>query len=339
MARLFSLGAEEGSRRAMMDLVSLGSITDANVQVVDVNNPVAVTPRTGDFCYPCLNGAGYFQANLPVGLAELYGGFAFYPANNTSSSNFLQHVLADCGMDLSSGLLRIKRSSTVLATAPLNINAWNYIEFWFKPLDASGRWTVKINGSQVIDYTGDNNNGTADAGGGIQFHGLNVGASSYYAYYDDIVLNSVAGANNNSWPGQARLFPLRVRGAGDVQQMSRKGVDLGSNAAQVREVGSGIAWLEGVDVDEYELAAADAPTLPAGATISNVIAEIHARTQTGSTSIKPMIKSNTTEAEGAAQPLNTSWGGYQQVWNTDPATSAAWTLNALATLQLGAKIA
>lgn len=336
MARLFTAGAEEGGPRAFSDLM-IQVTNRSNVRITDIGNPDYVIPRTGNYCY-YIYGSDFIAFGLPSGLTEVYMGFALCSMNlvNGNWSDIMRFATSDFGLSLSTGTLQFRRGGTAVGTtATMPIGSWNYIEIYLKPADSNGRAVLKLNGVTVIDFTGDTNNAVADAGGTVKLQGLSWGTSNAVNYFDDIVVNDTSGATNNSWPGQVRLFPLNVRAVGDAQQMSRGGVDLGSNLSHIREAGSGISWIEDSVSGHRDLYYVDAPQLPVGAVVNQVIVDIHARALAGGQAIVPMIKAGSVESTGAAQTLGPSWQSVQRAWPINPATGSPWTQSDLATLQLG----
>lgn len=352
MARLLTAGAEEGSRRGMKDIFitssdNSGTSPDVYTAFSGVVAPYGVVPRTGD-CFYGTWSAEYLVASLPTGLTELYVGFAVWvppfgtsPGGNTSGFYLTN---PDCGLQINPSSAQIKavynNSGVTIGTASIPLGQWAYVEWHIIcSTGSSGTSTVKVNGTQVINVTAARtcqNAGNIDV---VRMIGLNNNAQNSWCFWDDIVVNSTSGSSpNNTFPGQVRLFPLRVRAAGDTQNFSRKGVDLGYNQANIREVGSGTSWVEDGTSSDLELAAVDAPQLPAGYSIVQVINDVHCRTQAGGANVTPTIKSSSTVSNGTSTAVPPSWSSIQQTWTTDPATSAAWTNSALSSLQLGAKV-
>ena len=289
MARIWTLGAEEGSRKAMSDMVI---VVGNSPSVVDVARNGAL-PRTGNYLYSIdstlsANRWDVLRIPIPSGIQEVYFGGALYGNGNIQAPvagdrDGIRFMGMDSGVYFNGATLSACRtSSTICASGGTTlINQWMYIEIHFKPDASAGVFQVKINGTQVINFTG--NTGVAGDIVAIELMGIrwNNNYNGDNLAWDDIVINSIAGSVNNSWPGQPRLRAVRVRGAGDVQNLTRKGVDLGSNHGQLREVGSAASYSESGVANQYDLALLDNPQLPVGSTINQVIVESHVRSQAG----------------------------------------------------------
>jgi hypothetical protein len=280
-----------------------------------------------------------------LNLTELYFSFAFmWKGAGVSNHGFFIVGTGTVGSELGStlslrwntgGTIAAYQTNTLVGTSGVlapNAETWYVVEGWMKPLNSGGRFVVKVDGVTGIDFTGDTTGGQ-EAISAVKFVSPN---STNYLWFDDFCLNSPSGSFNNSYPGLARLQPIRMHAAGDVTQLTRTGVDLGSNVAQARSpmVDSG---LEG-DVDEYDLYAVEVPDLPAGATIGGVHLLMSGKSVSGVGTIAGVIKANATEATGDTQSLLTSGNVRCQSWGADPSDSGAWAEGDLSGLQLGVKI-
>jgi hypothetical protein len=302
-------------------------------------------------------GAGILRLNANAGsvqlefgnldLTELYVSFAFmWKSTGVSGHNIFQGGTGTVGAEFNSflgirwntgGTISAMQGANVLATSAAvapNGDTWYVVEAWLKPHNnaLTGRFVIKIDGATVIDFTGDTTGGQ-EAISGIRFNSPN---NTNYLWFDDFCLNNDSGSYNNSFPGLARLQPIRMHAAGDVTQLTRTGVDLSSNVAQVRSpmVDSG---LEG-DVDEYDLYATEVPDLPAGATINGVHLLMSGKSVSGAGTIAGVIKANATENTGSTKTLLTSDTVLCQTWDVDPSDAGVWAEGDLSGLQLGVKV-
>jgi hypothetical protein len=331
MTRLFTTGAEEGDIAAVWDSAYTKVLT--NLDTHDIK------PRTGWACYQ-LGADNYSLVKYFSGQpTELYVGFAFY-ADTYGSTNLLQDT--SNGLNIfpaANGVLQIRRATTVVASSgsgALPLNQWCYVEIYFYPKNSGGECTVKVNGVQVVTYTGDTTNSN-EYMSGLEFFGETDG--TVHRLLDDIVINDAIGTVNNSWPGQVRLLPIMPQAAGDNTGWSRAGVDLGANWLQVAQQGDmgEFSVLETSTPDTYDLYAPPVPDMPAGATIKNIVVKAIANIENGSGGLALLCQSGSTLDEGANQSLSPGYLAYEEAWAVNPDDSAGWDEQDLASLQIGIK--
>lgn len=341
MARLLTLGFENPHE---IDLLDMNGITTGGKNCVRRS----LTAYTGKMMMSILGNSEYTTYLIGANPTELYFGFAVkYPAAPTNY-NVVRIGTGDAGSEFAtylgvklngvSSTISAHRGATALATSAGNCtpaaDTWCYIEVWVKPLNSNGRFVIKVDGATVVDYTGDT---TADNEycTGVRFFST-INSTSSSTDFDDIVINDTSGSVNNTYPGVIHLLPIFPNAAGSSTDFDRKGIDLSANFVQARG-NRAESWLEGV-ADENDLYVVEAPTLPAGATITNVIVEALAKSGAGTGYIRPMVSSNATESESASMALGTGWTVKQNAWAVDPQDSAAWTEGDLDTLEIGAKV-
>jgi len=350
MARDFSSGAEENDILAVWDGVdpttNSGHVTHNILSRRPDDTVYNFAPRTGHGMY-ALDASNYLRRDYGADTSktELYWGFAIRPPSLATGEFFVAYT--DDPSTYSSrlalaatadGRVNVLRSGTSIVTSSAGVlvaNQWYYVEVWFKPLNTNGRATVKVDGVTVIDYTGDT---TAEEEyiNAWQISGIETVVSGKpITVFDDIVCNDTTGATNNSWPGMVRLLPIRPHTDGNYGQWSRAALDLGSQAAQVRNGAWGVTMLQTTDADKLSTFATEVPDLPAGATITNVIVTARARVESGAGVLAPMLRSNGTDAISADQTLLSTWRNHQYAWAVNPADSAAWEEADLATLEIG----
>ena len=273
---------------------------------------------------------------------ELYIGIAFYNGNY-ASYDFIRAYTDDPGVfgnylsvrGIAGGYVQVTRSNTqiaISAAGAIVVDTWQYMEVWMKPLDVSGRFVVKIDGTTVIDFTGDT---TAEEAwiNAIVFGAMSNSINAR-TFVDDIVVNDENGATNNTYPGQVRLLPIRPASAGNYAQWDRSGVDLGTDAAQVRN-GYDFSMMQTTVADEYQTFVPDIPDLPAGATISNIVVRTKGKVEAGAGVMAPMIRQNAVDDIGSDFTLSTGWLWTEETWDLNPDTGVAWVEADLADLEIG----
>lgn len=347
MTRLFTAGAEESNIKSLwtdLDATNTGYYYIWRRNTEDVYNPPGNAARTGEACYILMDSSAFIRHTWGTPSTEIYVGFAssvsalstvndfvrFY--NNFSNTQYLSARIT------AGDTLKIYRTGTEIASytgALVSLNAWHYYEFWFKPLNTGGRVTVKIDGTQVIDFTGDTTNGveTVDT-----FFIVGNNGIGNPCFVDDIVVNDAGGSVNNTWPGQIRLLPVRPNAAGASTQWTRKGVDMGSNHANARSRNR-LSHIETGTTAQKDLYALEVPDIPAGSTIKNIVGLALGTVQNGSGSVKLGVRAGATENFGSAQALGADWKYIWQVWDQNPNTTSAWVEADLNGLQGGVESA
>lgn len=346
MARKITLGFDDPTEYYLgTPYIEIGN--GLSVSVRQVYYTGATLGNLESFGALVLQGNNYWQYMFGENLTDLYfsGSFcAEYLANGNAIITFGTRTDGSFGSTLNviwntDGSLSLRRGNTVLATSASGLVAVKTrysLECYCKPRNSGGEFTVKLGGVQIATYTGD----TTDNAESIDGFRLEDGhgSSNYITWWDDVAVNDASGGDNNSWIGMMRLWPLYAKAGGDVTQLSRGGLDLGVNFAQVRDADpTGQTFVQG-DQDKYDLYKVDQLDLPAGATINNIIVQTAGKSTSGLGKIAPMIKADDTENQGDDVILSSSVTVRQQAWAINPKTSVAWTESDLSSLQIGVKI-
>jgi hypothetical protein len=235
------------------------------------------------------------------------------------------------------GRVDVRRSGTNIVYSDAGVlvaNTWHYLEVWFKPLNSNGRAVVYVDGVKVVDFTGDTTQ-DLELINSYEFTGVAWGSTVYPTAFDDIVVNSADGADNNTYPGQVRLLPIRPAADGTNADWTRAATDLGTDAAQARNGTFLFTMLQTADADDLVTFDPEVPDLPAGATITNIVLSCRARVEAGAGVIAPMIISNGTPDISADQTLLSAWRYFQYAWALNPDDDAAWAEADLALLEIG----
>ena len=339
MTRIFTTGAEELNPEDVWDGVVMNNVE--YVPICSTYNDIDMVwapPRTGVACYRCVaENQNGLKKGFPDHPTELYVGLAVrFTSYRRTDRDFLWFGPGGLGLfAYTDDTILVKRGSTTLASGGAIVtNTWHYLEVYYKPLNSDGNITVKMDGSEIINYDGD----TTDSSEYIdemKFRSQNS-AVGYPVFFDDIVINDTAGSVNNSWPGQVRLLPIHGKANGDTNEWSRVQVDLGANFAQARaDRSADFAELEIDSAEKTELYDMEVPDLPAGATITNIIASIAAKVETGSSNIAMLCNPGVATDEGTSQALVAGYKRYDEVWDINPDTEVAWVEADLSGLQLG----
>jgi len=345
MARRFTCGCEEPDISAMWDYVdTFGAENQTGLPHLGWNDMVSWSPRTGRGMY-VMNNQMMVRNILSDNPTEMYFGFAMYTKSiGGNTSGFIYATTDSVGVyseHLSlwltdDGCIQLKRSGTEIARSLVNTiqpGIWYHIQWWAKPRNSAGRCVVKVNNATVIDFTGDTTN-DLEVVSAYNFQGI-YHLNPYLTAFDDIVVNDTSGSVNNSWPGIVRLLPIRPKAAGNYAQWGRGGVDLGSDAAQVRNGSFDYTMLQTSGSGNKVTFDVETPDIISGATIKNIIVNAKARITSGSGFIAPMVRANGVDSLGSSRSLGTNWKFYQTVWDINPEDSSPWAEADIANLEIG----
>lgn len=164
-------------------LIPVGSQTELYIRArilitSDVGGPVAT--------FPIFQSGGTLQAHLGISGANT---FAAYRGGSGSGT-----LLQDSGVAMLE-------------------DVWYLVEVYYKMDDApNGRFVLKVDGNQIIDFTGDTEQTAAAAFDNVQVNAY--GADIGDLCVDDIAINDTAGGSDNSWIGDGVLSKIYPDGDG-----------------------------------------------------------------------------------------------------------------------------
>lgn len=345
MTRIFTTGAEEASPGELWDGVAdeIGATNSDYQNIFGYTKTSTIKPRTGRGML-ALTSSTYLTRNFSENETEIFIGIGVnfpllttidflwaYTQDPTYYSQFLQLKL------MSDGKIQLLRSNSILATStnPVFTNGtWYYVEAWFKPRNSSGSAVVKVDGTEVISYTGDTTN-DKEYMSSFRLAGVIANQSYGATYYDDIVVNNAEGSYNNSYPGIVYLLPIREESDGTYGEWDRGGIDFGSDSANARNGTFDLTMLQTTSGSKKVTFVPEIPVLGTSASITNIVLSARGRVEGGSGSIAPILISGSTIASGGSQTLLSTWGYYQEAWAYNPDTSGSWVESDLSSLEIG----
>jgi hypothetical protein len=241
-------------------------------------------------------------------------------------------------------LLRLYRGTaagTLLATSAVTLapDAWGYLEMKATIADSGGTCVVRLDGAEIISFTGDTRNaGTAEVAT-IRFSSHFQSNDRYDLRLDDVHLCDGTGSRNNDLLGDVRVTTLRP--------------DADTEAADLAPLGGGAHYLE---VDDAPAADGDASYLESG-TVGHVerlglenltttpaailalqLATVARKDDAGSRSLRAILKSGAVTANGATRVLATGYTLYDDRYETGPATGGDWSKAAIDALEPGLEL-
>lgn len=259
-----------------------------------------------------------WMAALPSSTAQTPS-FLFSDASNTFQ--FYLTINTTGSMDLRLG----SNYNTILGstTGPvITANAWNHIEFKALANATTGTFELRINGIPVMVLTGINT--------GLQYSQFvitsnNAVGSTLFFYVKDLICWNSSGTSNNNFLGTVSVLSMVPSS------------DLSFNWAASTGT-TGFNLLDNsppLDGSEYITAVTPPPSpstfnlsdLPTNVTsVRAMITQVRARKSDGGDgNVQSSLVSGASTANGADRAITTAFTYYEDVFEVDPATSAAWT--------------
>lgn len=237
-------------------------------------------------------------------------------------------------------LQAMRGNSTVVASSAAGLivaGAANYIEMRGTIADAGGVIEVKLNGVQVINFSGD----TKNAGTATNFDMVTLGSTTTdpNVSYDDLYIsNALGSAPQNTFLGEVVVQTLVPNGAGASTGLTPVGSP--NNWENVDEIPYSTADYNASNVpgtrDTYSMSNLAGSTGTIFGVQNNIIAS---KTGVGAASLKPVVRSGGTDYYDATLGLGASPVLSSVIRETDPATSAAWTATNVNAVEVGAEVA
>jgi hypothetical protein len=332
MARLFTDGAEFGDTR----------FWTGNAYTVST-----AIKRSGVYSHR-VDGYNCYKT-VGNGLSEYYYRVGLYTDNISYGFQLTQKLTG-----YTTNVVRIQTSSATssrvaiiiddatkaYSTVTLSSSTWYLIEVYVKLHRTTGVVTVKLDGTEIVTWTGDT------LGNLYTNYGKSTIDTFYYlvygaAYLDDLALNDTTGSTDNSWCGDGRVILLMPNGDGDVTQMTNSAGTQVNNYSYVDEIPStgDTDYVCASGTGTYDLYALTNPTI-SGVTIQRVWVEARAReTVAESGVLKAVMKINGVEYDSEGQALITTYtpivfSGYV----LNPNTLTTWAISDLTDLQIGPKV-
>lgn len=305
--------------------------------------------------FPQYTGLGTARLNytLPAPIATVHIGFAFNLITRPTGSSdpAILRLFGDAGVTEHLNLVvpptgaMFWRRGTVSGSGSLgalsispNLNQWYYLEFKLTISDTVGEITCRVDGNADLTLTSID---TKNAGTNISFDQIALNGSAIASaltpafLVDDFYLCDTTGSRNNTFLGPVRIQTLSPNAAGADTGLTPVG---GANYANVSDQ-SAATYNYSATVgarDTYAL-----PDLVVGTTsvlaVRNVVTGQNS--DAGAGGFKPVVRSGGTNYYDTTVTVGATNKVYSQaVRETDPATSAAWTVTNVNALQVGAEV-
>ena len=213
---------------------------------------------------------------------------------------------------------------------------WTFLEFKATCSAAAGTVEVRSNGQTVLSLTSLN----TDAAGTGLFAGLTIGTvgigNAASGSYSDLYLCDATGTINTGFLGDCKVESLLPTSNGATQQFTA--VPGGTHYTAIDETPMSTSdYLLGAAGQTELNGFADMTGTPAAIFGAQVVSGI-AASDAGALSVRSAISSGGTTYTGSAVALTSSYRYIREVWQTDPATGAAWTAAGLNAAQVGLSV-
>lgn len=293
-------------------------------------------------------GSGLIKGLAPADATAIIG-FAHRPTGTLGNNDVL--MLGDGGFGnstaqatvriLADGSITVYRGNssvgTVLGTSAAGVvssGVWQHIEAKITIHDSTGAVTIRVNGVAVLTLTGVDTKNTAAA----QWTAFQVQPGSGN-YIDDLFVCDGSGSNNNDLLGDCRvecLLPSTGNGSNTGLTPST-GTDHGAlvdESAPNDDTDYNGATTTGVK-DTYNF-----PSVATTGAVKGVQINLSAKkTDTGTKTICAVTRPGSTDYDGPTQALaTTTYQYYSSIRETNPDTSALWTVSEINAAEFGMKV-
>jgi len=291
----------------------------------------------------------YARAALPAAVAEIFVRFGFrstFGGGDTILSLQDDAGNAQCYLALNRNThtIDVRRgdyNDTILGRdGEIHQNRWHCIEFRLKVDNTTGVLQLKVDGTLVIDFSGDTqasaNANVKSFSFGDSPHG---GSASLHCYYDDIAFNNVADGVNDSWIGRGGIPTIFPTGAGASTDLGLVPDEGEANWEDVDEVppDDDTSYVFDAVIDEHD--SYTAGDLPATGTILAVQWVARARSDlAGDPKIARILRVGGVDHQGADKSIDVSYDYYTDVLDEDPEAAGAWLVAAVNGMEVGVKV-
>lgn len=293
--------------------------------------------RTGT--HACWGNSAWGRWITP-GSTTLVVGFALYWSANQQAWVCVYNTSsgAMCCLTMETNHTLVMRrggsTGTVLETsaAVLVPSSWNFIEWKVNVADA-GTWTVKVNGVQVLDGSGDTNNTAVATIGALE------GKCWNGERFDDLYALDSTGSYLNDFIGDHKVECL--------SPSTGNGTNTGLTCSTGSDHGALVDELPANDDTDYNYGSTTGvkdtynfPSLASTGTVRAVQVSLRAKKSDSATKqLAAVARENSTDSDGATQTVaSASYSQYQQVWEKRPSDNANWTVSDVNGGEFGMKV-
>ena len=338
MTRLWMSGLEAGSLDVFFFVESAAAISAVQARTGSYSLQI---PSIDDRAWLTL-GVGYTELFFRLGL-YMTGGSGGFDRTFCTLLDSLGTVLLTFQVRQADSVLLVRRGdhndALIASGGVVPTNTWCCIEIRALIDNAVGVIQVRIDGVQIINFSGDTQFG-ANSEIMIVLWGASYSDGDYvcYGYYDDLAINSIHGIRNNSWLGLGGIVGLVPTGAGNYTQLTPSA---GANWQCVDEVPPDDAgtYVENAIVnqrDTYEMQ--NLPAIPPGKVADIAAVQWLCRaynTETQGGDFPRLLRLNGIDYQGDDVGYDRSYDYHPEIIEASPATMQNWTGDEINSLEAG----
>lgn len=262
--------------------------------------------------------------------------------NNSSEYTHLFDFAPACTIRLrGNGDLRLDRNIGLTSTANVAVAVgaiatptdWNYIEAKIT-FSSTGSYDIRVNGVTVMSGTGNTDQTSQGTTNLVQFGHV----QNKRLQYDDFYICDDSGTVNNNFLGEVYVQKVRPNAAGDDADFTPSS---GDNYAAVDEdtIDDDSTYVESRTANEKDLYHYENLDSGVVGTIFGVIAKpVLKKTDGGARTYRLLAKSGSTETNSGTRYPSVSYVRQGYIWETDPDTSAQWTVSGFNAAQFGLQV-
>lgn len=265
-------------------------------------------------------GSAYYMARWVDENSQIACGLKVFPDGTVALYDHSQSLLA------------------LTASDAMRVRCWNRLEIKLTCHPTNGSIVIRCNGREIMNETGVDTSGSS--GGAYHVRCLlysNSGTASYAQRWDDISVLDTTGTTLNDFVGPFTCI-ARLPEADDTANWTASTGNDHYALVDEREPDDDTTYIESANsIDKFT-----SSNLPS--TVDSVYGvtlgvDYRLDTANGSVNMHQVLDSGGTEYTGDTINVSSNTYAYEQtVWNTDPDTSNAWTVNGYNTTKFGVEI-
>jgi len=293
--------------------------------------------------------------SLPLNINGWYIGFAFRIdalPGGTSTRNGMcsirNNATDQMGLSvLGNGQMMVSRGGVTgtdlwQTSNSLSPNQWYYVEWYCFIHPTAGENELRVNGSSsgwVGRVTGavTSTDGTANSNGitlGLSNFGGGYNGGSWNMLFDDLYVLDNAGGVPNVFLGDTRIQTIYAAGAGAASAWTPSTPPNWScvNESPPNDDTSFVASGTATQRDLYTFTPLAAPPASIAFLQTNFCAR---KDDAALRQVSASVHSGAADSDATPQTIGSAYANYSDLWQTDPATGAAWTAAGVAAAQFG----